>query len=71
MALLKILIISIVLIGLAFAGFGIKMLLTKKGEFKKSCSSADPSTGERYGCSCGHGDGGESCDNQDGRTVGL
>lgn len=64
MALLQILSISIVLIGLAFAGFGIKMLLTKKGEFRKSCASVDPATGERYGCSCGNGDDGESCENR-------
>jgi hypothetical protein len=63
---LKVLIISIVLIGLAFAGFAVKMLLTKKGEFKKSCSSVDPHTGERYGCSCGHGGGGEACENSEG-----
>jgi hypothetical protein len=61
--LLKVLIISIVFVGLAFAGFAIKILLTKNGEFKKSCSSVDPTTGERYGCSCGIGDGGEACDN--------
>jgi hypothetical protein len=61
--LLNVLIISIVLIGLAFAGFAIKILLTKNGEFKKSCSSVDPKTGQRYGCSCGHGDGAEACEN--------
>ena len=61
--LLKILIISIILVGLAFAGFAIKILLTKNGEFKKSCSSLDPTTGERYGCSCGDGGGGEACEN--------
>ncbi len=63
---LKVLIIAIVLIGLAFAGFAIKMLVSKNGEFRKSCSSADPKTGERYGCSCGHGDGGASCENRQG-----
>jgi hypothetical protein len=61
--LLKVLIISIVFIGMAFAGFAIKILLTKNGEFKKSCSSVDPETGERYGCSCGSGNGGEECEN--------
>jgi hypothetical protein len=61
----NVLIISILLIGLAFAGFAIKILLTKKGEFKKSCSSVDPKTGERYGCSCGHGDDGGSCENRE------
>ncbi len=62
--LLNILIVSIVLVGLAFAGFAIKILLTKNGEFKKSCSSVNPGTGERFGCSCGNGDGGESCRNK-------
>jgi hypothetical protein len=61
---LNLLIVSIVLVGLAFAGFAIKILLTKNGEFKKSCSSIDPKTGERYGCTCGQGDGGESCVNK-------
>ena len=61
--LLNVLIISIILIGLAFAGFAIKMFFSKTGEFKKSCSSVDPATGKPYGCSCGSGDGGESCEN--------
>jgi len=68
--LLKILLISILLIGLAFAGFAIKILLTKNGEFKKSCSSVDPKTGERYGCSCGNADGGEACENSRQSAVG-
>jgi hypothetical protein len=62
--LLKILLISIVFIGLAFAGFAIKILLVKNGEFKKSCSSIDPETGKQYGCSCGNADGGEVCENK-------
>jgi hypothetical protein len=62
--LLKVLIISIIFLGLAFAGFAIKILLTKNGEFKKSCSSIDPDTGQSYGCSCGSADGGETCENK-------
>jgi hypothetical protein len=61
--LLNVFIISIILLGLAFAGFAIKILLTKNGEFKKSCSSIDPETGQAYGCSCGSADGGEECEN--------
>jgi hypothetical protein len=61
---LNVLLISILFIGLAFAGFAIKILLKKNGEFKKSCSSVDPHSGERYGCSCGNSDGGESCENK-------
>jgi len=62
--LFNVLIISIIFIGLAFAGFAIKILLTKNGEFKKSCSSIDPSTGEPYGCSCGNADAGADCRNK-------
>jgi len=62
-AALKILIISVVLIGLAIAGIAIKMFLKKGGEFKKQCSSVDPETGERFGCTCGKADGGEACEN--------
>jgi hypothetical protein len=60
---LKILIISVVLIGLAIAGIAIKMFLKKGGEFKKQCSSVDPDTGERFGCTCGKAEGGEACEN--------
>lgn len=62
--LLNVLIISIILIGLAFAGFAIKIILMKNGEFKKSCSSVDPATGERYGCSCGSAESGNECRNK-------
>jgi hypothetical protein len=62
--LLPVLIVSIILIGLAFAGFAIKMFFSKTAEFKKSCSSIDPVTNRPYGCSCGSGDGGESCENK-------
>jgi hypothetical protein len=61
--LISVLIISIILLGLAFAGFAVKILFKKNGEFKKSCSSADPLTGERFGCSCGSADGGATCKN--------
>jgi hypothetical protein len=62
--LLNVLIISIVLIGLAFAGFAVKILFQKNGEFKKSCSSIDPETGQAYGCSCGSAVEGEGCENK-------
>jgi hypothetical protein len=61
---LKILLITIVFLALAFAGFAVKMFFKKDGEFKKSCSSVHPKTGERLGCVCaGQGDG--SCENKD------
>lgn len=61
---LKLILVTIVLVGLAFAGIGIKMLLVKGGEFKKSCGSVDPTTGKRIGCTCGNSDNGSSCDNK-------
>jgi len=61
--LLKLILIAIVLVGLAFAGFAVKMFFIKGGEFKKQCSSVNPETGERYGCVCGEGDGSDSCVN--------
>ena len=60
---LKILIVTVILLGLAIAGIAIKMFLKKGGEFKKQCSSVDPVTGERFGCTCGKGDGSETCEN--------
>ncbi|MEN8225485.1 MAG: membrane or secreted protein [Bacteroidota bacterium] len=60
---LKIIIITIILLALAITGIAIKMFLKKGGEFKKQCSSIDPATGERFGCTCGSGDSGEACEN--------
>jgi len=60
---IKILIITIILLALAISGIAIKMFLKKGGEFKKQCSSVDPETGERFGCTCGKAEGGESCEN--------
>jgi hypothetical protein len=59
---LKLLIITIIFIGLAIALIAIKMFVKKDGEFKKSCSSVDPDTGERFGCTCGKSEG-ETCEN--------
>lgn len=60
---IKILIASIILVGLAISGIAIRMFLKKGGEFKKQCSSVDPQTGERYGCNCSKNDGSDNCDN--------
>lgn len=60
---LKILIITIVLLGLAIAGIAIKMFLKKGGEFQKSCGSVDPETGQRTACSCGKSSA-EMCQNK-------
>lgn len=49
----KVLLVTVGLLALAFAAIGIKMFLKKDGEFKKQCSTIDPKTGERMGCTCG------------------
>ncbi|MBP5326373.1 MAG: hypothetical protein J6Y98_00500 [Bacteroidales bacterium] len=40
------------IVALCFAGLGIKIIVRKKGEFKRHCSSMDPYTGESSGCLC-------------------
>ena len=60
---LKLVLISIVFIGLAFLGVAIKMLFKKNYTFKKQCSSIDPNTGKALGCSCG-GEGDGTCRNE-------
>ena len=38
---------------LCLAGIGIKILVRRRGEFKRSCTSIDPYSGESAGCQCG------------------
>jgi hypothetical protein len=61
---LKILLITIVLLAIAFAGFAVKMFFKKNGRFEKQCGSIDPTTGKRLSCTCGAAGGGEKCDNK-------
>jgi len=56
---LKLILLSIIIIGLAFAGIAIKMFVLKNGEFKKQCSSVD-ANGQKLGCGCGGGE--DSCE---------
>lgn len=60
---MKIFILALALIGIAFALIGIKMFLIKGGMFTKSCSSVDTGTGEHIGCTCGAKDPSERCEN--------
>jgi len=60
---LKLLLITTILLALAIGGIAIKMFLKKGGEFKKQCSSIDPETGQRFGCTCGKAESGEVCEN--------
>lgn len=47
------LLFALVVVALMMAGLGIKMLVKKRGSFKRPCSSIDPYTGEKGGCVCG------------------
>jgi hypothetical protein len=49
--LIKILLV-VLLTGLAFASLAIRVIMKKDGKFSKSCSHADPSTGEKKHCVC-------------------
>lgn len=64
---LKVLLITVVLIGLAVAGIAIKMFFKKGGEFQKSCGSVDPSSGQRVACTCGKPEE-ERCENKYGHS---
>lgn len=59
---LMVLLIAVLIIGLSIAGIAIKMFVKKDGEFKKSCSTVDPNTGQPLGCSCGNN--ASSCENK-------
>jgi hypothetical protein len=51
---LEALIAALILISIAMAGFGIKMLFKPNETFKKTCgSSFDPATGKPMSCGCG------------------
>lgn len=54
---LKVLVISAILLGLAMAGLGIKLLIDRKAEFRGgSCSASDPGF-KKDGMQCGCGSG--------------
>lgn len=52
---LTVFLFAVVLIGLAIGGIAIKMLIQKDGQFSKSCSSVEVTSGEKVGCVCGDG----------------
>jgi len=61
----KLLLLSIVIMAIVFAGLAIKMFFKKDGEFKKQCSTVDPDTGKNLGCSCVGAPGDGSCRSDD------
>ncbi len=48
---IKLFLIAIGLLGIAFAGIAIKMFFIKGSQFKKTCASSLP--GQTISCSCG------------------
>ncbi|MCF8369403.1 MAG: hypothetical protein K9G76_10205 [Bacteroidales bacterium] len=60
---IKVILLSVLLLGLAVMGIAIKMFLQKGGQFTKSCSSVDTSTGKRIGCTCDNQGDEKSCVN--------
>ncbi len=59
---LKLILVAIVLVSIAFAGIAVKMFFIKDSQFRKSCSSVDPLTGEQMSCGC-EGNEEVSCEN--------
>lgn len=59
----KVLLDTIVLLGLAIAGIAIKMFVIKGGMFTKSCSTVDTQTGKKIGCTCGSEGDETQCEN--------
>ena len=62
---IKLLLLTIIILAIAFAGFAIKMFIKKDGEFKKQCSTVDPHTGKNLGCTCSGAPSDGSCRNDD------
>lgn len=58
---LKLLFLTVILLAIAIAAIAVKMFFKKGGEFKKQCSSVDPETGKKLGCSCEGAPGDGSC----------
>ncbi len=58
---LKLLFLTIIILAIAIAAIAVKMFFKKGGEFKKQCSSVDPETGKKLGCSCEGAPGDGSC----------
>lgn len=63
-ALIATLLFALFVVALMFVGLGIKMLVKKKGEFKRPCTSMDPYTGKGGGCVCANGAKNVKCHNR-------
>jgi hypothetical protein len=59
---LKILLITVILVGIAFLGLAIRLLMDRKAEFSGGSCQATPDGLKEKGITCGCG--GESCHSQ-------
>ncbi len=60
---LEVLIITVILVGIAFAGLAIRLLLDRKAEFSGGSCHSTPNGLKEKGISCGCGAGG--CDSNE------
>jgi hypothetical protein len=60
---MKVFVLALGLIGIAFAAIGIKMFFIKGGTFVKQCSSVDTGKHGKIGCTCGEKSPEERCEN--------
>ena len=62
---IKIILLAIILVGIAFAAIAIKMFFIRGSEFKKTCGTIDPKTGKPLPCTCRQPekDTGKHCEN--------
>jgi hypothetical protein len=56
------LVVAILIVGIAFAGLGIKMFFSKDGTLKKTCSNSNSQNGIKSECCC-NGTGTNECGN--------
>jgi len=59
--LLQVILISVVLLTIAFLGFGIKLLFDKNAKLPSTSCQAANNVNKEFGCGCGGG----SCENPD------
>ncbi len=63
---IKVILLAIILVGIAFAAIAIKMFFIRGSEFKKACGTVDPKTGKPLPCTCKQPDHGNEnhCHNE-------
>jgi len=62
---IKLLLLTIIILAIAFVRLRPLKCYKKDGEFKKQCSTVDPHTGKNLGCTCSGAPSDGSCRNDD------